>query len=507
MKLYQIFQLCILFLNLLNVNGLVNNGKHKVSQNIKYNKLVLKDNNIESTPISPREYILNVGTALEVLHRELPFLFVLESPNFDIFSSHIMVISENGNRINMSKHMYIASVKSMQLAGSFSIKRPLINVRKIEYVEETKMIQCLVEIVLPELIKSGSKNIWEGNFYFGINENGLINSHHFDRKIDNSDSELKYADQEPPWMKPVQKPREKWSICYKFKSLIKIIRFQSIIPTFLLCFSGGWIMNPSLSNLIKTPAFIVSVVNTLLIMSASMVINDIYDIEVDKINTPNRPLITGEVKLKEAYLLSFFLLGTSEYLTFRYLPSNLQFIIQIAIGKVILYTPVLKRIFFIKNLSCAGLVSFSIFFNGLAVSSNNLMTTNKNFGLLSIALSLVFFGSWSNELMLDMRDVEGDKNNNIVTVPTVFGKDFSWLLIYIINNYNIISNSLSVAYLYNSSGLGSGIVLILSPLLVNLYKVKTARYSFESIKDYTQKSNYPLLVLMIYLCALAYAYK
>jgi 4-hydroxybenzoate polyprenyltransferase len=143
----------------------------------------------------------------------------------------------------------------------------------------------------------------------------------------------------------------------------------------------------------------------------------------------------------------------------------------------------------------------------LASAGNTLLTTNANFGLLGIALSLIFFGSWSNEIILDMRDIEGDKNNKIVTIPTLFGNDFSWLLLQTINNYNIISNSLSMAYLYNSPRIGSGIVIILTPLLVNLYQVKSAKYSLESIKSYTQKSNYPLLALMGYLCGLAYVYK
>jgi 4-hydroxybenzoate polyprenyltransferase len=284
------------------------------------------------------------------------------------------------------------------------------------------------------------------------------------------------------------------------------MRVKSIPPTFLLCFSGGWIMNPSLPNLLKSVTFIVSTINTLLIMSASMVINDICDIEIDRINSPHRPLVNGEVTMKEAYVLSLLLLGVSEYLTFKFLPFNLQMIIQLVIFQIILYTPVLKRIFLIKNLSCAGLVSFSIFFNGLAAAGNTLLSTNKNFGLLSITLSLIFFGSWSNELLLDMRDIEGDKNNKIVTLPTLFGNDVSWLLTSTIIHFNMISNSLSMAYLYNSPGIGSGIVVILTPLLVNLYKIKKAEYSLESIKNYAQKSNYPLFVLILYLCGLAFTY-
>lgn len=506
MKLYQIFQLCILFLNLLNVNGLIKKVKPTISNNIKYDKLILKElkENLSEPEVYPsNEYRLNIGNAINVLHRELPLIFVLKNLNFDIFSSQIMVVN-NEKKIHIPKNMYIASIKLLQTIASFSINRPEINVRKIEYIEDTKTIQCLVDIVLPKIIKSNWENKWEGYFYFGVNEKGIIKTHIFDRKISNLDIKLKTVNPHH-WL--CCNSNHYLNICNKFQSFLKLMRVKGIPPTFLLCFSGGWIMNPSLPNLLKSVPFIVSVVNTLLITSASMVINDIFDINVDRINSPHRPLITGEVTMKEAYLLSALLLGGAEYLTFRFLPFNLQMIVQLAIIQIILYTPVLKRIFLIKNLSCAGLVSFSIFFNGLASAGNTLLTTNANFGLLGIALSLIFFGSWSNEIILDMRDIEGDKNNKIVTIPTLFGNDFSWLLLQTINNYNIISNSLSMAYLYNSPRIGSGIVIILTPLLVNLYQVKSAKYSLESIKNYTQKSNYPLLALMGYLCGLAYVYK
>jgi len=506
MKLYQIFQLCILFLNLLNVNGLIKKVKPTISNNIKYDKLILKElkENLSEPEVYPsNEYRLNIGNALNVLHRELPLIFVLKNLNFDIFSSQIMVVN-NEKKIHIPKNMYIAFVKLLQTIASFSRNRPEINVRKIEYIEDTKTIQCLVDIVLPKIIKSNWENKWEGYFYFGVNEKGIIKTHIFDRKISNLD--VKHINVNPHhWL--CCNSNHYLNICNKFQSFLKLMRVKGIPPTFLLCFSGGWIMNPSLPNLLKSVPFIVSVVNTLLITSASMVINDIFDINVDRINSPHRPLITGEVTMKEAYLLSALLLGGAEYLTFRFLPFNLQMIVQLAIIQIILYTPVLKRIFLIKNLSCAGLVSFSIFFNGLASAGNTLLTTNANFGLLGVALSLIFFGSWSNEIILDMRDIEGDKNNKIVTIPTLFGNDFSWLLLQTINNYNIISNSLSMAYLYNSPRIGSGIVFILTPLLVNLYQVKREKYSLESIKSYTQKSNYPLLALMGYLCGLAYVYK
>ncbi|MGA2875543.1 MAG: UbiA family prenyltransferase, partial [Nitrososphaerales archaeon] len=43
--------------------------------------------------------------------------------------------------------------------------------------------------------------------------------------------------------------------------------------------------------------------------SYSMISNDIYDLEVDKVNQPNRPLPSGAVKLQSAKYISLLLLA------------------------------------------------------------------------------------------------------------------------------------------------------------------------------------------------------
>jgi hypothetical protein len=129
---------------------------------MKYDNFVLKDSRIENEPSLSNEYIVNIGNAIDVLHNTLPFLFVSKTINFNIFSSQIMVVN-NEKKINISKDMYIASIKSLQTIASFSRNSPKINVRKIEYIEETKTIMCLVDIVLPKLINPHIENKWEGS--------------------------------------------------------------------------------------------------------------------------------------------------------------------------------------------------------------------------------------------------------------------------------------------------------------------------------------------------------
>ena len=288
----------------------------------------------------------------------------------------------------------------------------------------------------------------------------------------------------------------------KINSYLKLIRYKNILPTFLLSFTGGWLINRSIIQLLQSPYFIISTINTILIMSASMVINDIYDIKVDRMNNLNRPLVTGEISIREALLFYFTLLGLTEFLNLNYLPSNLQNIIHLTIFFINIYTPILKKIPLIKNISCAFVVSFSLFFAALS-STNDYIVLNKNFGLLSIFLSLIFFGSLYNELLLDMRDYDGDKDNKIYTLPVLFGKNFSWIIANIILTLNIIINSLSLVYLFNFN-VGFFLLFIFSTAKFELYNIKKYNYSknviIESIKSLSE--TFMLLVLYIFILSI-----
>jgi len=131
---------------------------------------------------SKQNFYLNTGRAIDTLARELPMIFAATNFDYSIFAEDIIVTS-NSNKISLSKNLYITGVKSMQLASKFSSMYPSMNIRKIEYVEDCKSIMCLVDVVLPDTFRVDGSGVWEGMFYFGLNEDGFINSHIFDRKI------------------------------------------------------------------------------------------------------------------------------------------------------------------------------------------------------------------------------------------------------------------------------------------------------------------------------------
>jgi geranylgeranylglycerol-phosphate geranylgeranyltransferase len=288
----------------------------------------------------------------------------------------------------------------------------------------------------------------------------------------------------------------------KTGSLLKLIRYKNLFPTFLLSLTGGWLIHPSLPSLFRCSTFVAAIVNTLLIMSSSMVINDLFDIDIDKINHPDRPLVTGEVTRLEAIAFSSAVLGISQYITFHFLPEYLQTISNSATLQIIFYTPVFKKMLFIKNLSCACLVSFAVFFAGLASSQHTFLPLHKNFGVFSLVLTLIFMGSLYNELLLDMRDYDGDKQNGILTIPVIIGQKYSWVLSNGILGFNMISNYLALSTLVHPS-ISFLFLIIMSPMMVRSMYIKKSEYSKESIVNAVNKTNKQLFLVLLYFCSIS----
>jgi len=278
----------------------------------------------------------------------------------------------------------------------------------------------------------------------------------------------------------------------KIGSYKKLIRSQNIIPTSCLFLTGGILTNPNFYS----KKFIFSLISTLLILSTGMILNDLFDIPIDKINNPTRPLITGEIKISEAMGLVTILLSLVEYINIYLLQRNFDNIITLSIIHIFTYTPILKKIFFIKNISCAGIVTFSVFYGALA-STNNLLQSSKNFPLLSLTLTLVFLGSLYNEILLDISDYEGDKKNKLLTLPTLFGKDVALFLSKNILKLNVFGLFIETLYLYNNIFYSMLFLLLCAPLFIDLYQIKKQNYKKDVILGAVQTSSRQLLFLLI----------
>jgi len=155
------------------------------------------------------------------------------------------------------------------------------------------------------------------------------------------------------------------------------------------------------------------------IAGSGMVINDIYDIEIDKINRPERPIPSGRITLKQAKIL--FMICLVIGLTFAIYHS---FIFNLGIFNISivalfgfigwLYAKWGKKSGFFGNIIVS--ISFSIgLIYGAILNSSNIPAYIYFFFLTSFFLLL------SREIIKGCEDIEGDKIDGVKTLAIKIG--------------------------------------------------------------------------------------
>jgi len=167
---------------------------------------------------------------------------------------------------------------------------------------------------------------------------------------------------------------------------------------------------PHLLHLIIAPMV------TMFISLSIYLLNDIFDIKVDKINHPTRPLVSGQVRKSDAIglvvLLSMLALGLSyaiNTITLLLAVSYLSVGLLYSIPKISL-----KDRFVIKTIA----IAIGGFLTSVIGSSTTGMFDEKTIVSAISFMMLIFVTSPIN----DLADYVGDKNNGRRTIPIVIGQ-------------------------------------------------------------------------------------
>ncbi len=194
----------------------------------------------------------------------------------------------------------------------------------------------------------------------------------------------------------------------KIIAVIKIIRpvnilivLLSVIISSVICASTGYsiriIIFASLSA-----GFAAAAGNT---------INDIFDIEIDKLNRPDRPLPSNVISRKQALIMYFLFIIISLFL--GYLINDAAFIVACSANMILfLYSYKFKSIPLFGNSIVASLTGLAFLYGGIAVNNVRFAVIPAVFAFLINAI---------REIVKDMEDVKGDSANNIKTFPILKG--------------------------------------------------------------------------------------
>jgi geranylgeranylglycerol-phosphate geranylgeranyltransferase len=221
-----------------------------------------------------------------------------------------------------------------------------------------------------------------------------------------------------------------------------------------------------------------------------MIINDLFDIQVDKINNPSRPLIRQIIKIYEAIFITILFYCISAILNNTLLNGMSKNIGNLSILLSILYTPIFKKITFVKNLICAFIVSNTVLYSGLVFNSQ------YNYELLYKFAKLIFTSSLYIEILKDIQDYDGDKQNKIYTLPVVLGKEKSLNIIFTLILTVIID--IVLKYLIKKEDTYNLLLTIpFVPMVINLLNVKKNNYSSTSIANALKKTTNSLILLLL----------
>ena len=283
----------------------------------------------------------------------------------------------------------------------------------------------------------------------------------------------------------------------RWKNLVLIVLVQILIKYALF-------ESFNIQLTLSTIQFIFLVLATLFIAAAGNIINDIYDIETDLVNKPEKVIIGKTVSEKTALNLFIILnvlgVGLGFYLSNTIGRSGFAVIFVIISALLYIYASYLKQTLLIGNIVVSILVAFSIIIVPVFDLIPSLTSANRDLylAIFKIALSYAVFAFMINllrEIIKDIEDINGDYKAQMKTLPILIGRDRATIFTFVLSFIPLLAVvRYIVSYLYNNTvAVIYFLLFVVGPMLYFTIKV----YSAEQKKEYQHLSNV-LKVIMLF---------
>jgi geranylgeranylglycerol-phosphate geranylgeranyltransferase len=197
------------------------------------------------------------------------------------------------------------------------------------------------------------------------------------------------------------------------KVWLALTRPLNVFITFCAVFIGALITGflTPLSNLL------VAMASAALICAGGNALNDYFDIEIDRINKPHRPLPSGAIKRSHALLFALILMAAGLSLSF-FINENTLIIALVAILLLTAYNGYLKR-----NGGLLG--NFTVSITGaLPIAYGGAAVNHLEAILFPTVFAFLFH--LGREIIKDLEDVIGDTRAKSCSIPTRFSPRVSY---------------------------------------------------------------------------------
>ncbi|WP_299013568.1 geranylgeranylglycerol-phosphate geranylgeranyltransferase [uncultured Polaribacter sp.] len=250
-------------------------------------------------------------------------------------------------------------------------------------------------------------------------------------------------------------------------------------------------------NFISLNRFILLAISIIFTTAAGYVINDIFDIETDLINKPQKTYISKIISLKNGRILYFILTVFAGVIAFSFSIKPIHYVLFFGTPILLfLYSKYFKRTLFVGNLIVSILVPLPIYMvyliDFIPFKTNVSTFDNPIYYATYFYLVFAFLTTLIREIIKDIEDVNGDLKINAKTLPIVFGRKrtknvaFFFTVILLIFLILIIRN-----ITYAVIPLIYSLLFLLLPLLYFVCKLWFAKGK----KDYSKLSGFMKIIM------------
>ena len=286
----------------------------------------------------------------------------------------------------------------------------------------------------------------------------------------------------------------------RWKNLLMIALVQYLIKYALLL---PFEESHGVATTLNSFNFALLVISSLFIAAAGYIINDINDIETDKVNKPSKVIINKRISEKNAFI--FFMLlnitgvGIGFYLANTVGKSQLFILFFACSALLYLYATSLKQMPLIGNIVVSLVVALAPILVGFFELFPSMTFQNRSVQItfFKIIFDYAIFAFMINlirELIKDIEDIDGDYKAGMETLPIILGRERVNKIVFFLSLIPIFSVIYYViTYLYKQPlVVGYFLVLVIAPLIYVSIKV----YSAEQKSQYKHISLVLKLVLL-----------
>lgn len=289
-------------------------------------------------------------------------------------------------------------------------------------------------------------------------------------------------------------------------TFLKLIRWKNLLMIACIQILFKYIYFPTfaVATSLSHIDFFFLVLATVTIAAAGYIINDIYDIEADKINKPKKVFLIEKINVKLAY--SYYrilnIVGILSGFYVAYIVDRISFVAIFLITALLLkvYNTDLKKLPIIGNIIISLLVSLSILIVGIfdiipSITLENGENQYYAFEVLKDYAIFAFMFMIIREIVKDIEDVEGDKILNMKTLPLFLGINIAKYIVFFLSflpltliTYYSFKNFIEVPFI-----LAYMLMVVLLPLLHFMTKILYA----TSKEDYTYAGRLLKIIMLL----------